>query len=121
MHWGPDPSALVLSRVLRGLEEKGYTPIVYFDANVGYVLDDHYYNEANLAGLIGVPVRHICVVDKGVVADEAILTFASAYRLRVVSNDKFRDWRVQFPHADKKGTLVGGTWRVGSVVWRGQL
>lgn len=121
MHWGQDPSAHVLSRVLRSLEEKGYTPIVFFDANVGYVLDDRYYHERMLAPLIGVPAEHICVVDKGVVADEGILAFATDHNLRVVSKDKFRDWRLRYPHADKKGTLVAGAWREGSVVWHGNL
>ena len=122
LFWGGDgPSAKVLSRVLRALEKKGYVPIVYFDANVGYVLADRFYNETKLAGLIDVQKRHICVVDKGVIADEAILAFASEHRLRVITNDNFRDWRVQFPHADKKGVLVGGTWQEGSVVWRGKL
>jgi len=121
MHWGNDPSAHVLSRVLRNLEDKGYTPIVFFDANVGYVLDDHYYNEDQLAKMIGTPARHICVVNRGVVADEAILACATDYDLRVVTNDQFRDWRVQFPHAASKGTLVSGSWREGAVVWRGKL
>ncbi len=121
MYWGQEPSSLVVLRVLRNLEEKGYTPIVFFDANVGYVLDDHYYNEAKIAWLIGVPARHVCVVDKGVVADQGILSFATDYNLRVVTNDKYRDWRVKFPHADKKGVLVGGTWRDGAVIWRGSL
>jgi len=121
MHWGDDPSAKVLSRVLRELELKDYTPIVFFDASVGYKLDDHYYDETKIAWLIGVPAWHVCVVNKGVVADEAILAFATDHNLRVVTNDKFRDWRVQFPHADKKGILVGGKWREGSVVWRGTL
>jgi hypothetical protein len=121
MHWGEDPSAKVLSRVLRELEQMGYTPIVFFDASVGYKLDDHYYDKSKIAWLIGVPAWHVCVVNKGVVADEAILAFATDHQLRVVTNDKFRDWRVQFSHADKKGILVGGTWREGSVVWRGTL
>jgi hypothetical protein len=121
LHWGDRPSALVLNRVLRGLEQKGYSPVVFFDANVGYVLDDHYYNERKLAGLIEIDADNICVVSKGVVADEAILLFATDFNLRIVTNDKYRDWRVQFPHAGKKGTLVGGTWREGSVIWLGKL
>lgn len=121
LYWGDDPSWHVVLRVLRNLEQKGYAPIVFFDASVGYVLDDHYYNEAKIAGLIGVPARHICVVDKGVVADEGILAFATDHRLRIVTNDKYRDWRVRFPHADKKGVLIGGAWRDGAVKWRGSL
>lgn len=121
MHWGQEPSAFVLSRVLSSLREKGYAPIVFFDANVGYVLDDHYYDEAKLAPVIGSPAEHICVVSKGVIADVAILAFAADHELRVVTNDQFRDWRVQFPIAGRKGQLVRGTWRDGSVVWRGKL
>ncbi len=45
MHWGKEPSADVLRRVLRALEKKGYSPVIVFDANVGYVLGDRYYNE----------------------------------------------------------------------------
>jgi hypothetical protein len=121
MHWGPEPSVRTLAQVLQSLTRAGYTPIVFFDASVGYVLDDHYYNEAKLAPLLGIPQEHILVVDKGVVADERILSTASNHGLRVVSNDRYRDWRVQFPHADQKGVLLSGTWREGTVVWRGKL
>lgn len=121
MHWGPEPSAKILAQVLRSLERAGHTPIVFFDASVGYVLDDHYYSEAKLAPLLDIPQEHIRVVNKGVVADERILSFAAIHNLRVVSNDRFRDWRVQFPHAAKKGVLLSGTWREGTVVWRGKL
>ncbi|WP_234417114.1 NYN domain-containing protein [Loktanella sp. Alg231-35] len=121
LYWGQEPSPMVLQRILRNLEEKGYTPIVFFDANVGYVLDDHYYDEAKVAGLIGVPARHVCVVNKGEIADEGILAFATDHNLRVVTNDKYRDWRVRFPHAAKKGILIGGTWRDGAVVWRANI
>jgi hypothetical protein len=121
MHWGPEPSVKILAQVLRSLERAGYTPIVFFDASVGYVLDDHYYDEAKLAPLLGIPQEHICVVNKGIIADVSILSMATDHGLRVVSNDKYRDWRVQFPHAAKKGVLLDGTWRDGTIVWRGKL
>ena len=121
LHWGTDPSVKVLSQVLRSLERAGHVPIVFFDASVGYVLDDHYYDEARLADLIGISASHVCVVDKGVVADEAILSFATDYGLRVVTNDRFRDWRDRFPHAARKNALLSGSWREGTVVWRGKL
>lgn len=121
MHWDGDPSAAVLARVLRALEVKGYTPIVFFDASAGYRLSDRYLNETALAAMIDVPVGHVCVVDKGVIADQSILAFAADHGLRVVSNDQYRDWRVRFPHLGRKGAVLRGRFQDGSVVWREQL
>jgi hypothetical protein len=117
MHWGGDPSLDVLSRVLRSVERAGYSPIVFFDANVGYKVGERYYTEETLASMIGVRFDHIVVVDKGVVADEMILNCATDLSARIVTNDKFRDWRVKFPHASKKGILVKGTYKNGNVKW----
>ena len=121
LHWGGEPSVAVLVRVLQELVRAGYDPLVFFDANVGYIIGDSYHNEAKLSQITGFPVDQICVVDKGVVADEAMLLFASDHGLRVVTNDRYRDWRVTFPHTNKKGVLLGGNWREGAVVWRGKL
>jgi hypothetical protein len=121
MHWGDAASAFTVMHILADLRAKGYAPIVFFDANVGYVLGDRYYNEQILAAMIDTPAAHIRVVSKGVIADEAILAFATNHKLRVVTNDKYRDWRVRFPHAAKKGVLRAGTWRDGNVVWRAKL
>jgi len=121
MHWGGDPSAKVLRQVLSSLERHGYTPVVFFDANAGYKLGDHYFDPLKLAKVTGIKKEHICVVDKGVIADEMILSFARDHGLRIVTNDQFRDWRVQFPIAAKKGQLIKGTFREGAVVWRGKL
>lgn len=74
-----------------------------------------------MAGIAGVPPQHVCVVDKGVIADESILMFATDHHLRIVTNDRYRDWRIRFPRAAEKGALVGGTWRQGAVIWRGAL
>jgi len=121
MHWGGEASSMVLSRVLRSLESKGYTPIVFFDASAGYQLSDRYLNEKHLSNAIGIPEAHVCVVDKGVIADQSILAFATDHGLRVVSNDQYRDWRVQFPHLDRKGSVLRGTFQHGAVVWRHKL
>lgn len=121
MHWGGDASVKVLQRVILALEAQGLAPIVFFDANVGYKLSGRYYGEAVLAGLLGLPRSRICVADKGVVADEWILAFATEHNLRVVTNDKFRDWRQRFPKAATKGFLIGGTWKQGNVVFLGKL
>lgn len=121
MHWGGDPSAKVLSRVLRALEAKGHTPIVFFDASVGYRLSDRYLHAEQLSKMIGIPATQVSVVDKGVVADQAILAFSADHGLRIVSNDQYRDWRVQFPHLDRKGAVLRGTFQDGAVVWRKPL
>ena len=121
LHWGGEPSSRVLRRVLQALVEKDYDPIVFFDANIGYLLGDRYFDETMMARITGIPEEQICVVSKGVVADESILMFATDHDLRVVTNDRYRDWRDRFPLAARKGALVGGRWQEGSVVWRGTL
>jgi hypothetical protein len=119
MHWGGEASVLVLKRVLQALDEKGLIPIVYFDANVGYKLWDRYAGAGTIAGKIGMDSARIFVVAKGVVADEVLLEAAVDNGLRVVTNDRFLDWRVQFPRAGDKGFLVKGEWRQGNVMFRG--
>lgn len=121
LHWGGEPSGKVLNHVLHTIEAAGLAPIVIFDANVGYVLADHFMNETALSRLTGVPAKHIHVVHKGTVADEVILGFAEHHGLRVVSNDQYRDWRVQFPFIAQKGRALRGSYRDGAVVWRGTL
>lgn len=116
MHWGGKPSLKVLRRVLSLLEKHGFAPMVFFDASAGYQVEDRYLDDAALAQKIGVPIDRICVVDKGVVADEMILTFARDHNLRIVTNDRYRDWRGQFPHAAQKGTLVPGKWKSGNPI-----
>jgi hypothetical protein len=117
MHWGGDPSALVLGRVVKELQNKGYAPVVIFDASVGYRLGNSYMGPPQLATLMSVPQDHIYVVGKGVVADEVILDFAREHRLRVVTNDRYRDWASQFTKVTERGFLIRGTWREGTVIW----
>ncbi|MEJ6396996.1 hypothetical protein V8J84_03655 [Yoonia sp. 208BN28-4] len=117
MHWGGDPDVNVLRRVIRGLEKQGKTPIVFFDANAGYMLDDRYYDEAQLAEIMSIKKAHVCVAHSGVVADEWILDFATTHRLRIVSNDRYRDWKPQFEMVGDHKRFLRGRWQQGSVMW----
>ncbi len=117
MHWGGDPSIKVLRGVLRGIEKRGFSPVVVFDASVGYRLSDRYLHGPAMAKLIDLPKAHVYVVQKGVVADEVILDLATIHELNVVSNDRYRDWSVQFPLVKKKGRMMRGAWKGGAVVW----
>ena len=119
MHWGGEPLAFVLNQVLVALDKKGLIPIIYFDANVGYKLWGRYADAQTIAPKIGVKPHRVNVVPSGVVADEVLLSFAVESGIRVVTNDRFLDWRVQYPRAAEKGFLVKGTWREGSVMLRG--
>lgn len=117
MHWGGDPSDLVLRVVLGSLIARGFNPYVIFDANVGYKLADCYLGPAAMSKKCGVPTTRVEVVDKGVVADGVILKYAKRHGVQVVSNDRYRDWAVQFPLIKKKGRMMRGSWKGGVVVW----
>ncbi len=118
MHWGGDPSALVVARVVLDLETKGLVPYVCFDANAGYKLAGRYMKARDLVPLIGLPAHRILVVDKGVVADEVLLQEAEERDLQVVTNDRFRDWTDQHPWVKDHKRFRRGTWKEGSVVWQ---
>ncbi len=119
MYWGGEPSVLVLGRVLQALVDKGLTPIIYFDANVGYKLWGRYANSYAISKKLQIAPRQVFVVEKGVVADGVLLKTAVDNGLRVVSNDRFLDWRVRYPKAGEKGFLVKGRWQQGGVILRG--
>ncbi len=118
MFWGGDPSPVVLTRVIESLRDKGFTPYVIFDANVGYKLQDRYMDDAAMARLLALPAKQVYVVPKGVIADEHVLEVASERGLRVVSNDRFRDWKVRYPIVAEKGRILRGTCKGGGVQWQ---
>jgi len=118
MFLGGEPSQLVLRRVIDSLKSKDFAPYVIFDANVGYKLGDRYLDDAPMAKLIGLSPRQVLVVEKGVSADERILQVAMEQNLRIVSNDRFRDWTTRYPIVRKNGRMIRGDWVSGNVVWK---
>jgi hypothetical protein len=118
LHWGGDPSLKVLVRVLQKLVAQRLEPLVYFDANVGYVLFDRHVDPAELAEALNVQARQVTIAPSRVTADEVLLRHALRDGLRVVSNDRFLDWKQKFPQIDRRGFLVKGRWQQGTVILR---
>ncbi|PRY78160.1 Zc3h12a-like ribonuclease protein [Yoonia maritima] len=119
MHWGGDPSILVLKRVMDALHNRGYEPIVYFDANVGYKLADQHLGARDMAVQLGLPKGDVTLAPSGTPADPILLKHAADEGLRVVTNDRFLDWKQEFPKIGDKGFLVKGRWQEGSVILLG--
>lgn len=121
MHWGGDASVHVLHDVLNGIRARRMTPIVYFDANAGYKLFGRHTNSHNMARRLGLGRKQAVVMQSGVPADGEILAFAARHGLNVVTNDRFRDWREEFPQVDDTVDLIRGGWKNGKVSFRRRL
>ncbi len=118
LHWNGEPSQMVLTRVVKALVDKGERPHVYFDANVGYKLKGQFLGAPAMAAIIGLPARHVTVVDSGTPADPVLLDHAVRAGLRVVTNDRFLDWKSEYPDVGGRGFLVKGRWRQGTPMLR---
>jgi len=119
MHWGGEPSMLVLVRVLNELRNRGLQPVVYFDANVGYKLFGKNIKPAALASQLDLPVGQVILAPSRTPADEILLERAISDGLRVVTNDRFLDWKQRFPKVGEKDFLIKGMWKEGSVILLG--
>lgn len=119
MHWSGEPSLAVLSRVLKELQNRGLQPYVYFDANVGYKLFDKHIKPAALAARLDLPAAQVTFAPSRTPADEVLLERATTDGLRVVTNDRFLDWKQRFPKVAEKGFLIKGMWKEGSVILLG--
>ncbi len=107
MHWFDEtPSLRTVSSVVEKLTDLGYSPVVWFDANVGYKVGSRYMGERDLALFLPVPAAAIRVAPKGSPADPLLLAEAVRLRARVVSNDRFRDWTGEFPQLADAAFLI---------------
>lgn len=116
MHWQDGTAQLgPLRDVIATLQERDFTPGVVFDANVGYKLEGRYLDEAALSRMLGLAPEQFMVVSKGEQADATILTTARYHAVRIVTNDRFRDWADSFPEISQSSTLVRGGYRNGQL------
>lgn len=116
MHWQDGVAALApLIGVISRLKGMGYVPGVVFDANAGWKLQGRYLHDAALAQLLGLETRQVLVVPKGSPADTSLLETAREFGVRIVTNDRYRDWAEAHPEVLKPGFLITGGLRDGQV------
>ena len=109
MHWRENqPDLDSVKRVAGLLKRQGYVPVVWFDANAGYLARGRYMGPRPLARQLGLPARQVFVAPRGTPADPLILSGAEALGARVVTNDRFRDWVGSYPYLHRPGVLVQG-------------
>ena len=119
MHWQNDvPSVKSLTLVLSDLTARGFAPHVYFDANVGYKLFNREIDRGDLALQLDLRPSQITLAPSRTPADPLLIAHAIKAGVRVVSNDRFMDWREQFPQIRGKGFLVPGRVKGGQVELR---
>lgn len=99
MHWDEQlPDLRSLRLVLNSLEDAGLRPIVWFDANAGWLVSDRWMSEHDLARALRMnSSRQLRVAPKGTPADPGLLAEATRRGLRIVTNDRYRDWYETFP------------------------
>ena len=100
----PDPDAPM--QVFRALVARRYAPVIYFDHSIHRYLEQGDFER--LAGLAD-PV----IVLSGTSADGALLQACENGRFQIVSADRFRAWRSQYPN-------LRGTWLVTGRIEKGE-
>ena len=109
LYWDSEtPDLSSVCHIVDILKEEGFTPLVWFDANVGYLVGGRYLGPGPLAKRLELNERHVIVAGKGTPADPLLLKAAERLGARVVTNDRFRDWEEDFPRIREEGVLVRG-------------
>lgn len=92
IYWdGTGPNLDPVMAALKSAQKKKLRVVLYFDANVGYVLTGQHMVAPALAVALHVPAQTVFVAPKGTPADPLFLQHAAQTGARVLSNDRFRD------------------------------
>ena len=118
LYWQDEtPSLQTVREVVDALKRRGMRPVVWFDANVGYLVGDRYLGPIPLAKSLGLSARQVIVAPKGTPADPLVIEGARLLKSRIVSNDRFRDWQDQYPEVRQamrflRGSIENGALRL---------
>lgn len=108
-YWDNDRPALQsVKLVVDSLVSDGFEPILWFDANIGYLVAGRYLGPAKLSKTLGFPARRIFVAPKGTPADPLLIADAVKLNASIVTNDRFRDWQKDFPQITDQQAFLRG-------------
>ncbi|MBQ0806059.1 hypothetical protein [Sulfitobacter sp.] len=114
MYWRDGtPRIECVQEVVDHLKKQGFDLGVMFDANAGYLFSGRYRDDRAMSRLLKLPLENVMVVPKGMPADPYILNAARDMGAVILTNDRFRDWAVEFPEIHKPGHLIKGEYRQG--------
>jgi Zc3h12a-like ribonuclease protein len=114
LYWQNEkPSLYTVRVVVDELIAAGLRPVIWFDANVGYLVADRYLGPRPLARELGLSPRQVRVAPKGTPADPLLIAGADHLRARIVTNDRFRDWAESYPLVTDPARFVRGQVRNG--------
>lgn len=109
LYWRRDePDLHSVRLVIEKLVAAGLDPVIWFDANVGYLVSGRYMNPYRLSQALRYPESRIYVAPKGTPADPLLIQAATDLNAHIVSNDRFRDWKEQFPQVDQAELFLRG-------------
>ncbi|MEP3675261.1 hypothetical protein [Sulfitobacter sp.] len=98
--------------VARALIARRFAPVVYFDHSIG-----RHMSRCQLDALA--ELVPIVIADKGTPAD--ILLLETIAQGQIISNDRFRDWRAQFPQLRNDRLVTGRIEQGGRVAFSKKL
>lgn len=110
LYWRDEtPNLHTVRQCVEGLVRNGWTPLLWFDANVGYLVGSHYMGPHELSRALRYPASHINVAPKGTPADPLLIEQAGDLGARIVTNDRFRDWVETYPQVADAGLFLRGS------------
>jgi len=106
-YWGDEGFADLdaVKAIVRFLKKEGSTPIVVFDANIGFKVADKHMNVDDLVNKLGGDIE-VEIVKSGTVADRRIVELAEQRKATIVSNDLFRDSLRARPIPKRRGFFL---------------
>lgn len=103
-HWANQESASLdaVKAIILFLKRESATPIVVFDANIGFKVAGKHMDADDLVNALGGDIE-VELVHAGTIADRRIVEIAEQRKAVIVSNDLFRDSLLARPIPKRRG------------------